>query len=253
MQALGSYEGGRMLFVGLGTGLGSAMIVDGSVAPMELAHLPYKNNRTYEDYVGLRGLRRLGKKKWRKEVAAVLEHLRTALQPDYIVLGGGNAKLIKELPPNVRPGANSNAFEGGFRLWGSTLSGGSAVAAISGVHALIFTHDADAVRAFLRDVLGFPSVDAGGGWLIFGLPPAELGVHPDPDEAPAHHELYLMCDDLDASIEELKARGAEFPKPTSDEGFGRVAWMKIPGGSELALYQPRHPVAIQKGEPIQGR
>jgi polyphosphate glucokinase len=247
MQALGSYDGGRMLFLGLGTGLGSAMIVDGSVAPMELAHLPYKNTLTYEDYVGLRGLKRLGKKKWRKEVVAVIQEMSAALQPDYIVIGGGNAKLLKELPPNVRLGENANAFEGGFRLWSSTLSGGSAVAAINGVHALIFSQDADGVRAFLRDVLGFSSVDAGGGWLIFALPPAELGVHPD--EGPGHHELYLMCDDLEASIEELKAKGAEFPKPVTDAGFGRVAWMKIPGGSELALYQPRHAVAIQKGQP----
>ncbi|MBV9175257.1 MAG: ROK family protein [Chloroflexi bacterium] len=244
MQALGSYEGGRMLFLGLGTGLGSAMIVDGSVVPMELAHLPYKNKLTYEDYVGLRGLKRLGKKKWRKEVTAVLDQMTAALQPDYIVLGGGNAKLVKDLPPNVRPGANANAFEGGFRLWGSTLWGGSAVAAINGVHAIIFSQDADGVRAFMRDVLGFASVDAGGGWLIFALPPAELGIHPD--EGPGHHELYLMCDDLDASMEELKARGAEFPNPVTEAGFGRVASMKIPGGSELALYEPRHPVAIQK-------
>jgi polyphosphate glucokinase len=117
MQALGSYEGGRMLFLGLGTGLGSAMVIDGSVEPMELAHLPYKKGGTYEDYVGRRGLERLGKKKWRREVASVVEALESALQADYVVLGGGNASKLKELPPGARLGANANAFVGGFRLW----------------------------------------------------------------------------------------------------------------------------------------
>src|SRR5690242_12976684 len=117
MQALGSYEGGRMLFIGLGTGLGSAMIVDGILEPMELAHLPYKKGRTYEDYVGLRGLKRLGKKKWRKNVADVVEQLGKALEADYVVLGGGNAKHLKDLPPKARLGSNSNAYIGGFRLW----------------------------------------------------------------------------------------------------------------------------------------
>jgi predicted NBD/HSP70 family sugar kinase len=117
MQALGSYEGRRMLFLGLGTGLGSAMIVNGVLEPMELAHLPYKNGRTYEDYVGLRGLKRLGKKKWRRHVVDVVERLRAALEADYVVLGGGNARLLKKLPPGVRLGDNNNAFRGGFRLW----------------------------------------------------------------------------------------------------------------------------------------
>ncbi len=117
MQALGSYEGGRMLFLGLGTGLGSAMVVDGAVQPMELAHLPYAKKRTYEETVGLAALMRLGKKKWRRKVSAVIEELSAALEPDYVVLGGGNAKLLKELPPNVRLGNNANAFIGGFRLW----------------------------------------------------------------------------------------------------------------------------------------
>lgn len=117
MQALGSYEGGRMLFLGLGTGLGSAMIVDGFLEPMELAHLPYKKGRTYEDYVGLRGLKRLGKKKWRRHVSDVVEQLKAALEADYVVLGGGNAKLLKKLPPGARLGDNNNSFRGGFRLW----------------------------------------------------------------------------------------------------------------------------------------
>jgi predicted NBD/HSP70 family sugar kinase len=117
MQALGSYAGRRMLFLGLGTGLGSAMIVDGAVEPMELAHLPYKKKRTYEDFVGLKGLKRLGKKKWRKEVAEVTKLLKTATQADYVVLGGGNARLLKRLPPGARLGENTNAFRGGFRLW----------------------------------------------------------------------------------------------------------------------------------------
>jgi polyphosphate glucokinase len=117
MQAAGSYEGGRMLFLGLGTGLGSALIVDSVIEPMELAHLPYKKNKTFEDYVGLRGLRRLGKKKWRRHVKTVVNELRTATQADYVVLGGGNARLLKKLPPNSRLGENTNAFRGGFRVW----------------------------------------------------------------------------------------------------------------------------------------
>ena len=120
MQALGSYEGGRMLFLGLGTGLGSALIVDGVLAPLELAHLPYLKGRTYEDYVGLRGLQRLGKKKWRIHVDDVIARLKAALVADYVVLGGGNAKLLKELEQGVRLGENSNAFRGGRRLWGVT-------------------------------------------------------------------------------------------------------------------------------------
>ena len=117
MQALGSYRGGRMLFLGLGTGLGSAVIVDGVLEPMELAHLPYKKGRTYEDYVGLAGLKRLGKRKWRRHVADVVKQLKAALQADYVVLGGGNAKLLAKLPPGARLGTNSNAFRGGYRLW----------------------------------------------------------------------------------------------------------------------------------------
>jgi len=120
MQALGSYKGGRMLFLGLGTGLGSAMIVDGIVEPMELAHLPYRKGRTYEDYVGLRGLKRLGKQRWRRHVAAVVELLRAALEPDDVVIGGGNAKKLAALPPGCRLGDNANAFIGGFRLWQET-------------------------------------------------------------------------------------------------------------------------------------
>ena len=116
MQALGSYEGGKLLFLGLGTGLGTALIVDGIVEPMELGHLPYKN-ATYEDYVGLRGLERYGKKKWRQYVADVVTKLRFALEPDDVVLGGGNVTKLKELPPDTRAGDNANAFIGGFRLW----------------------------------------------------------------------------------------------------------------------------------------
>ena len=117
MQALGSYQGGRMLFLGLGTGLGSAMIVENVLEPMELAHLPYKQGRSYEDYVGLAGLKRLGEEKWRHEVNEVVQQLKTAMQADYVVLGGGDARLLKELPPGTRLGDNSNAFQGGFRLW----------------------------------------------------------------------------------------------------------------------------------------
>jgi len=118
MQALGSYEGGQMLFIGLGTGLGAALVSHhGSVIPLELAHLPYKNGLTYEDYVGLRGLERLGKKKWRKHVGIVIALLKFAMQADYVVIGGGNARLVEKLPPDTRLGDNSNAFRGGFRLW----------------------------------------------------------------------------------------------------------------------------------------
>jgi polyphosphate glucokinase len=116
MQALGSYQGGKMLFLGLGTGLGTAMIVDGIIEPTELAHLPYKK-ATYEDYVGVRGLEKLGKKKWREHVADVVARLAAALEPDDIVLGGGNVRRLKELPEGCRMGDNANAFVGGFRLW----------------------------------------------------------------------------------------------------------------------------------------
>jgi polyphosphate glucokinase len=116
MQALGSYKGGKMLFLGLGTGLGSAMILDGIAEPMELGHLPYKKG-TYEDYVGVRGLDRLGKKRWRHYVADVVGALTAALQPDDVVLGGGNVRKLKELPAGCRAGDNANAFKGGFRLW----------------------------------------------------------------------------------------------------------------------------------------
>jgi polyphosphate glucokinase len=116
MQALGSYRNGRMLFLGLGTGLGTTMIVDGVVEPMELAHLPYKKG-TFEDYVGRRGLERLGKNKWRRHVADVVARLITALEPDDVVLGGGNTKKLKQLPEGCRAGDNANAFLGGFRLW----------------------------------------------------------------------------------------------------------------------------------------
>ncbi len=118
MQALGSYEGGTMLFLGLGTGLGSALVLGGAVQPLELAHLPYRK-ATFEDYVGERGRERLGKKKWREAVLDTVERLCAALQVDYVVLGGGNAKHMSELPDNVKVGANENAFLGAFRLWES--------------------------------------------------------------------------------------------------------------------------------------
>ena len=116
MQALGSYQGGKMLFLGLGTGLGTALIVEGIVAPMEVSHLPYKK-ATYESYVGKAGLERAGKKKWRRHVADVVERLIAALQPDDTVIGGGNVTKLKTLPPRCRQGANANAFRGGLRLW----------------------------------------------------------------------------------------------------------------------------------------
>ena len=117
MQALGGYKSGRMLFLGIGTGLGSAMIFDGVVIPLELAHLPYRKERTYEDYVGLRGLERRGVERWRKSVLDVIERLRAALVCDSVLLGGGNAKLMENLPSHVVLGTNSNAIEGGIKLW----------------------------------------------------------------------------------------------------------------------------------------
>src|SRR5438552_19200084 len=116
MQALGGYKGGKMLFLGLGTGLGSTLIVHGIVAPMELAHLPYRNG-TFEDYVGNRGLQRHGKKKWRKYAADVVVRLIAALEPEDVLLGGGNVPKLKELPAGCRAGDEANAFVGGFRLW----------------------------------------------------------------------------------------------------------------------------------------
>ncbi len=117
MQALGSYRGGRMLFLGLGTGLGSALVVDGVLEPMELAHLPYKKGKTFEEFVGTAALKRAGEKKWIKNVLAVVEELRNALQPEYVVLGGGNSKHLKTLPPETILGHNEDAGKGGLRLW----------------------------------------------------------------------------------------------------------------------------------------
>jgi len=117
MQALGSYDGGRMLFLGLGTGLGSAVVEDGVVQPLELAHLPYREGKSFEDYLGIRGLERLGHHKWAKHVAIVAELLRNAVIADHVVLGGGNVRKLRRLPPHCRRGDNQNAFRGGFRVW----------------------------------------------------------------------------------------------------------------------------------------
>ena len=116
MQALGSYEGGKMLFIGLGTGVGSALVANGFVQPMELGHLPYKK-ATFEDYAGEAGLEMRGKKRWRADVADIVAKLSAALEPDYVVLGGGNAKKLGELPANARLGGNADAFTGGFLIW----------------------------------------------------------------------------------------------------------------------------------------
>ena len=117
MQALGSYDGGRMLFLGLGTGLGSALVFEGVLAPLELAHLPYRKGDTYEDYLGLRGFKKMGRKKWERHVQEVVALLKRGLQADYVVLGGGQTKELTELPPDTRLGANANAIQGGQRLW----------------------------------------------------------------------------------------------------------------------------------------
>ena len=117
---------------------------------------------------------------------------------------------------------------------------------ITAMHAMLYSRDADATRAFFRDVLGFRSVDAGGGWLIFALPPAELGIHPDEGDGstPDGPELYLMCDDVDRTVTELRAKGVEIARPVSDQGWGRVTALNAPGGIELGLYEPRHPTAV---------
>ncbi len=122
MQALGGYRGHKMLFLGLGTGLGSTFIVDGVVVPLELAHLPYKKGRTYEEYVGLEGLQRRGKKRWRSTVLDVIARLRAAFVADYVLLGGGNAKLMKDLPTRVILGSNENSVRGGLKLWDTPIN-----------------------------------------------------------------------------------------------------------------------------------
>jgi polyphosphate glucokinase len=124
MQALGSYQGGKMLFLGLGTGLGSALVLDGVVEPMELAHLPYRKG-AFEDYIGLRGLEKYGRRKWRRYVEDVVARLFAALEPEDVVLGGGNVRELKKMPPHCRPGDNANAFLGGFRLWEKERKHGS--------------------------------------------------------------------------------------------------------------------------------
>ncbi len=113
---------------------------------------------------------------------------------------------------------------------------------ITGVHALIYTKNADGLRAFFRDVLGFPAVDAGRGWLIFALPPAELGVHPSDDAS--EHEIWLMCDDIGRTVRELEEKGVQIVRPVEDQGFGLVTAIRLPDGNELGLYEPRHPLAI---------
>jgi catechol 2,3-dioxygenase-like lactoylglutathione lyase family enzyme len=116
---------------------------------------------------------------------------------------------------------------------------------ITGAHVTVFAHDADGARAFFRDVLGMDAVDAGGGWLIFGLPPAEVAFHPA--DGPGAHELYLMCDDIGATVEELEAKGVEFEGGVSDEGWGLMAHMRVPGMGALGLYEPRHPSPTSPG------
>lgn len=132
MQALGGYKGGRMLFLGTGTGLGSAMIFDGVVVPLELAHLPYRKGRTYEEYIGLAGLERRGRRRWQKSVLKVIGLLQAAMVCDYVMLGGGNAKLMKKLPKGVILGQNSNAIEGGIALWKDGSTSTSTTAARDG-------------------------------------------------------------------------------------------------------------------------
>jgi predicted enzyme related to lactoylglutathione lyase len=117
---------------------------------------------------------------------------------------------------------------------------------ITGIHALLYSREADATRALVRDVLGFSSVDAGNGWLIFALPPAELGIHPEDEGGGGRSELYLMCDDIDATISDLRKKGVDIARPVSDQGWGRVTAILLPGGGELGLYEPRHPTALSR-------
>jgi predicted enzyme related to lactoylglutathione lyase len=116
---------------------------------------------------------------------------------------------------------------------------------IIGAHTIIYSRDADADRAFIRDVLGFDSVDAGGGWLIFSLPPGEVAVHPD--ETGGRHELYLMCDDIESTVSDLNQKGVDVSRPIRELSWGRLASIRLPGGGELGVYQPKHPMAITKG------
>jgi catechol 2,3-dioxygenase-like lactoylglutathione lyase family enzyme len=115
---------------------------------------------------------------------------------------------------------------------------------ITGLHTIIYTRDADKTRAFLRDVLGFKHVDAGEGWLIFKMPPAEMGVHPADDQTSGRHQLYFMCDDVKRTVQELEAKGVEFTGDITDHGWGILTTIKVPGGADIGLYQPRHPTAL---------
>ncbi len=169
MQALGSDQGGRMMFLGLGTGLGAAMVVDGRVEPLELAHLPYKDKQTYEDVAGLRGLERLGKKKWRREVYTMIQELSGALLPDYVVIGGGNSKRLTELPPNVRLGDNANAFRGGFAMWSAPAGApfASARVRVAGERRVVDSSDALFQAAASEFVLrAVDSVTANGRFMV---------------------------------------------------------------------------------------
>lgn len=115
---------------------------------------------------------------------------------------------------------------------------------ITGIHALLYSRDADATRALVRDVLGFSAIDAGHGWLIFALPPAELGIHPLDGDGESRSELYLMCDNIESTLADLEKKGVETARPVSDQGWGRVTAIRLPGGGELGLYEPRHPTAL---------
>jgi catechol 2,3-dioxygenase-like lactoylglutathione lyase family enzyme len=117
---------------------------------------------------------------------------------------------------------------------------------IAAAHVLIYAEEAEATRAFLRDVFGFEHVDAGDGWLIFALPPTELGVHPAEPQTSGRHELFLMCDDIERTVEELTAKGIDFVSPIEDQGFGLITRMKVPGAGELQLYEPKHESPLEE-------
>ena len=161
--------------------------------------------------------------------------------------------LVHDLPPRLPWPAVHAPLAATGRVWAKVSRqpavGEPARAAaritsvITGMHAIVFSPQAEKVRAFFADVLGMPSVDAGGGWPIFALPPAELAVHPA--DGATHHELYLMCDDIDATLAELRGKGAEVAREASDQGWGLVAAIRLPDGSELPIYQPRHPSPIR--------
>jgi polyphosphate glucokinase len=263
MQALGSYEGGKMLFLGLGTGLGSALVVDGIVEPMELAHLPFRK-ATFEDYLGLRGQDRLGKKKWRAAVAEAIDRLNAALQPDYVVLGGGEAKKLRELPAYARLGANNNAFLGAFRLWDSTAPGSEGSGAPRSVaydrgmatflHTMVRITDPERSRSFY-EALGFTfagdfdivrdgEVEATNYFFSLGDDENVLELTYNHDGrtyelGSAYGHIAIGVDDLDGTLARLAEQHIEPERPPYSvrEGGSRLCFVQDPDGYRIELIE----------------